>query len=130
MPFVNHGGSRWGMSNCAMCTIAAIVGHQANTADIARVINVRGQFDDHLATGFGHDSLEGMAQLQAILNSMIELIVRMKAFKSKQVNGSQYGVPGIGKTAAEIDTYILMKPEGSRFTGHRALSPAQAPAAA
>lgn len=115
MPHVNHGGNQ-NMQNCAMCSMAAVIGHGANTGTLQNALNANGQSDAHLANAFGHGQLEGMEQLQATLNSMISFVKQASVHLQHPFDKAfQYGVPGIGKSANEIDAYMQSKPIGSRF---------------
>jgi hypothetical protein len=87
---VNQGGND-AMSNCAMCTIAAIAG--TDSATIARILRVNGQSDDHLARGLGVGG-DGQAQQQGVLNQMIHFVEALMKHRGLDVKGYQYGFPG------------------------------------
>lgn len=106
---VNLGSEADRMSNCAMCTIAAVVG--SDTAVIARVLNVDGQSDDHLARG-SRVGGEGKAQQQGVLNCMIRLVVRMFAHLGVEVKGlrsDRFLAPGDARgESGAYDSFIVL----------------------
>jgi hypothetical protein len=112
---VNLGGND-AMSNCAMCTIAAIAG--TDSATIARVLHVNGQSDDHLAAGLGVGG-HGQAQQQGVLNRMIHFVEALMRHKGLNVKGYQYGFPGGEKQGyknlGQIKAYMQTKASGTSF---------------
>jgi hypothetical protein len=112
---VNQGG-RDAMSNCAMCTIAAIAG--TDSAVIAQVLHVNGQSDEHLAAGLRVGG-DGQAQQQGVLNNMIHLIEALMLHKGQPVKGYQYGFPGGErqgyKNLGQIRAYMQTKAVGTSF---------------
>ena len=111
MPGVNQGGTD-AMSNCAMCTIAAIVGK--NTVDVATFLGAKGQSDEHLAAALKAEGW-GKVQQQAALNGMIREVERMMLHNGSAIKGYQFGFPGHYKNLVEVKDYMRKKKVGTPF---------------
>ncbi len=110
--YVNHGSAEDKVSNCAMCTIAAIVG--TDTGRIAKVLEQNGQSDAHLARGFNVAGMS-MVELPKVLQKMMALVKQMKAFKNTKVNCEQFGFPDGYRDLSAIRGYMQTKKVGTQF---------------
>ena len=113
MVHVNRGIGPDAMANCAMCSMAGVLG--TNTAMIQQMLNARGQSDDVLAHAFGHGSLIGTKQQQAVMNSMIRFVEAASRHIRAPVKGYQLGFASHYKDRTAVAAYMREQANGSKF---------------
>jgi len=113
MAHVNCGSKSDVMANCAMCSLAKILG--TNTAMIEKILGADGQSDKALAAAFGHDGLSGPEQHQAVVNSMIRFVEAAFKYNDRTVKGYQFGTWTNMKDNTAIVAYMASKRDGATF---------------
>lgn len=121
MPHINEGRSvQEQNTNCAMCTLAAVVNHvtgrDADTRGIAGALNTGGNQDDAaLAAALGAGALDGKDQNQAVLNGMIDFVERLCRHLGRPVRGVQAGFFEHFYSQGRAIGYMRSKPAGTVF---------------
>ena len=116
MPYVNHGAGAQQTANCAMCSLAGVLG--TTTATIQTMLSASGQSDDHLATALGHGALIGSAQQQAVMNSMIRFVQqasRHASYAGAPLYGYQFGFADHYKDHGAVSHYMAHTANGTKF---------------
>lgn len=101
------------LSNCAMCSMAAVLGTDTNV--IEELLHARGQSENALIEAFGYDGLSGAEQHQQVMNSMIGFVRSVFKSMGKTVDGYQFGTWENMKDITASILYMSRKRIGTPF---------------
>ncbi len=115
MAHVNHGGDSDRMSNCAMCTMAAILG--THTGTLQTLFGAKDQSDASVAKAFRADHLSSHAQRALVTRRIAEFLTRSlkAASHGTPFDYKIHGGTGNYLTAARAQQIMMAERTGTRF---------------